>query len=105
MKLLFLTPTPTSLTYLTQKWRTLTRTWLTSCQRHTHCSAAYCLRTHHAQQKLPQASSAGKSLEDEYPVLLTAQNDGLINSFNPVQLSACSANVDMQYCVARRKVI
>ena len=32
------------------------------------------------------------------PELLTAQNDGLINSFNPVQLSAWRANVDIQYC-------
>ena len=38
-------------------------------------------------------------------MLLTARNDGLINSFNPVQLSAWHANVDMQYCVSRHKVI
>ena len=43
--------------------------------------------------------------EDEEPVLLTARNDGLINRFNPIQLSATRANVDMQYCVSRRKVI
>ena len=43
--------------------------------------------------------------EDQEPVLFTAQNDGLINSYNPVQLSAWRANVDMQYCVSRRKVI
>ena len=43
--------------------------------------------------------------EDEDPVLLTAQNDGLINSFNQVQLSTWRANVDMHYCVSRRKVI
>ena len=38
-------------------------------------------------------------------VVLTARNDGLINSFNPIQLSAWCANVDMQYCVSRHKVI
>ena len=38
-------------------------------------------------------------------MLLTARNDGMINSFNPVQLSAWRANVDMQYIVSRRKVI
>ena len=38
-------------------------------------------------------------------MLLTARNDGVINSFNPVQLSAWRANVDMQYIVSRRKVI
>ena len=40
--------------------------------------------------------------EDNDPVLLTARNDSLINSFNPVQRRA---NVDMQYCVSRHKVI
>ena len=40
-----------------------------------------------------------------HPVLLTARNDGLIDSFKPVQLSAWRANVDMQYCVSHRKVI
>ena len=39
--------------------------------------------------------------EDE-PTLLTARNDGMLNSFNPVQLSAWRANVDMQYIVSRR---
>ena len=39
------------------------------------------------------------------PTLLSARNDGMINSFNPVQLSAWHAKVDMQYIVPRRKVI
>ena len=43
--------------------------------------------------------------DDGDPVVLTARNDGLINSFNSVQLSAWRANVDMQYCVSCRKVI
>ena len=43
-------------------------------------------------------------LEDE-PTLLTARTDGMVNSFNPVQLSAWRANVDMQYIVSRRRVI
>ncbi len=38
-------------------------------------------------------------------VLSTARNDPLINSFNPAQLSAWRANVDMQYCISRHKVI
>ena len=37
--------------------------------------------------------------------LLTARNDGMVNSFNPVQLSAWHANVDMQYILSRRRVI
>ena len=39
------------------------------------------------------------------PELLTVQNDGLINRFNPVQLSAWCANVDIQYCVSHHRVI
>ena len=84
---------------------------IATCQRHTRCSAAYCLRTRNGQQKCrfgyPKRLQPETALvtEDEDPVLLTARNDGLVNSFNPVQLSAWRANVDMQYCVSRRKVI
>ncbi len=38
-------------------------------------------------------------------MLISARNDGLINSYNPVQLSSWRANVDMQYCVSKHKVI
>ena len=92
---------------------------IATCQRHSRCSAAYCLRTTHGVQKCrfgypkplqPQTSLVVESTSDndeenQGPVLLTARNDGLINSFNPVQLSAWRANVDMQYCVSRRRVI
>ena len=44
-------------------------------------------------------------IEDGEPELLIARNDSLVNSFNPVQLSAWHANVEMQYCVSRHKVI
>ena len=44
-------------------------------------------------------------IEDGEPELLTARNNGFVNSFNPVQLSAWCANVDMQYCVSSHKVI
>lgn len=44
-------------------------------------------------------------VQDNEPVLLTAQNDSMLNSFNAIQLSAWHANVDMQYIVSRRKVI
>jgi len=43
--------------------------------------------------------------EDKEPLIITARNNSLLNSFNPVQLSAWRANVDMQYCVSRHKVI
>ena len=41
----------------------------------------------------------------EEPVILTARNDGMINSFNPIQLSAWHANVDKQFIVSRHKVV
>ena len=82
-----------------------------TCQRHTCCSAAYCLHTRDGQQKCrfgyPKRLQPETTLviEDGEPELLNARNDGLVNSFNPVQLSAWHANVDMQYCVSRHKVI
>ena len=83
---------------------------IATCQRHTRCSAAYCLRTWNGRQECrfgypkPLQSQSALVIEEE-PVLLTARNDGMINSFNPVQLSAWRANVDMQYIVSRRRVI
>ena len=84
---------------------------IATCQRHTRCSASYCLRTRNGQQKCrfgypkPLQSETTLITEDDDNLLLTTRNDGLINSFNPVQLSAWHANVDMQYCVSRCKVI
>ena len=81
-----------------------------TCQHHTRCSAAYCLRTRNGRQECrfgypkPLQPHTAIVLEDE-PTLLTARNDGMVNSFNPVQLSAWRANVDMQYIVSRRRVI
>ena len=37
--------------------------------------------------------------------LLTARNDTLVNSYNPIQLSVWQGNVDMKYIVSRHKVI
>ena len=84
---------------------------IATCQRHTRCSASYCLRTKNGQQKCrfgyPQPLQPETCLvtEDGDPKLLTARNDPLINSHNPVQLSAWRANVDMQYIVSRRRVL
>ena len=81
-----------------------------TCQRHTRCSA-YCLCTQHGQQKYrfgypkPLQPDTDIVLEGDDPTLLTARNDGMVNSYNPVQLSAWRANVDMQYIVSRCKVI
>ena len=60
-----------------------------TCQRHTRCSAAYCLRTKHGKQECrfgypkPLQLHTAIVTEDE-PTLITARNDGMINSFNPV---------------------
>ena len=81
-----------------------------TCQRHTRCSASYCLRTKHGKQECgfgypkPLQPDTAIVTEDE-PTLLTARNDEMINSFNPVQLSAWRANVDMQYIVSRQRVL
>ena len=83
-----------------------------TCRRHTRCSAAYCLRTKNGRQecrfgypKRLQLSTALVTEEDGPTLLMTARNDGMVNSFNPMQLSAWRANVDMQYIVSRRRVI
>ena len=65
-----------------------------TCQRHTRCLAAYCLCTHNGQQKCrfgypkPLQPETTLLTEDGEPVLFTKRNDGLVNSFNPIQLSA-----------------
>ena len=82
-----------------------------TCQRHTRCSTAYCLKEKNGKQNCRFGYHKELHLETaiEYSdgelKLLTARNDPLINSYNPLQLSAWRANVDMQYCVSHRKVI
>ena len=85
---------------------------IATCQRYTRCSAAYCLRTRDGVQscrfgypKDLQPDTVILTNEENEPQVITARNDGLINSHNPVQLSAWRGNVDMQYCVSKRKVI
>ena len=48
----------------------------------------------------PKALQSTTTLE-----LVTARNDPLVNSYNPIQLCFWRANIDMQYCYSRRKVI
>ena len=82
-----------------------------TCQHHTRCSAAYCLRTRDGQQKCrfgypkPLQPETTLLVENGEPEFTTARNDGLVNSYNPVQLSSWCANVDVQYCVSRHRVI
>ena len=86
---------------------------IATCQRHTQCSAAYCLCTKSGVQKCrfsypkPLQPETVISTDEENcePTLITARNDGLINSYNPVQLSAWRGNVDMEYCVSKHRVI
>ena len=104
-------PTLTYVTYLTQKWKTLTRTWLTLSPPASNTLAArfptaYTLiMTNRCTDLAIFPLETVLVTEDEDPVLLTARNNGHINSFNPVQLSAWCVNVDMQYCVSRHKII
>ena len=82
-----------------------------TCQHHTRCSPQYCLRTHNGQQQCrfgypkPLQPRTALVVENGEPQLLTARNDGLVNSYNPVQLTAWRANVDTRYCVSRHKVV
>ena len=75
-----------------------------TCQRHTCCSASYCLRTKHGKQECrfgypkPLQPQTAIVTEDE-PTLLTARNDGMINSFNPVQLSADTGKSYLIHCL------
>ena len=75
---------------------------IATCQRHTRCSTAYCLKKKKGKQecrfgypKPLQPTTSITSQEDGEPVVLTARNDSLLNGYNPVQLSAWRANVDL----------
>ena len=75
---------------------------IATCQRHTRCSTAYCLKQKKGKQecrfgypKPLQPTTSITSQEDGEPVVLTARNDSLLNGYNPVQLSAWRANVDL----------
>ena len=50
-------------------------------------------------------STTTLNIQDDKIELVTARNDPLVNSYNPIQLCSWRANVDMQYCYSRRKVI
>ncbi len=86
---------------------------IATCQRHTRCSTAYCLKKKKDGQlqcrfKYPkdlQPVTRIVTSDDGEPTMLTQRNDSLLNSYNPVQLSAWRANVDMQMIVSRRRVI
>ena len=84
--------------------RISTKTWLTMLPpaKDTCCSAAYCLCTHYGQQKchFSYPTHCSQRQQDGEPELWTAQNDNLVNSFNPVQLSAWYLNMDMHYTIA-----
>ena len=84
---------------------------IATCQRHTKCSTSYCLRNKEGQQVCrfgypkPLLLDTTISNENDETEVLTARNDGLLNSFNPIQLSGWRANVDMKYIASRQKVI
>ena len=82
-----------------------------TCQRHTRCSTSYCLRTKQGVQACrfgypkPLQTDTTIAHEDGTYQLITARNDTLVNSYNPLQLSSWRANVDMKYLVSREKVV
>ena len=43
--------------------------------------------------------------ENEQQEVLTARNDSLINSYDPIQLSGWRANVDLKYITSKQKVV
>uniref|UniRef100_A0A1X7UDG4 Uncharacterized protein n=1 Tax=Amphimedon queenslandica TaxID=400682 RepID=A0A1X7UDG4_AMPQE len=45
------------------------------------------------------------NITEEEPVILTARNDGMLSSFNPIQLTSWHANVDKQYIVSRNRLV
>lgn len=75
---------------------------IATCQCHTRCSSAYkpLLVISDTSEDDNQNGTSGK---DKEPALITARNDGCLNSFNPVQLSSWRANVDMQYCICHQE--
>ena len=85
---------------------------IATCERHTMCSEAYCLRNVDGRQvcrfgfpKPLEHKSKADFNEDGDLTLITSRNDPLINSYNPIQLVGWRANVDMQYCMSKKKVI
>ena len=85
---------------------------IATCQRHTRCSPSYCLKTKNGEQqcrfgypKPLQIHTTLSRTDDDDIEVVTKRNDLLINSFNPIQLSAWCATVDMQYCGSKNKVI
>lgn len=84
---------------------------IATCQRHTRCSASYCLRNVNGQQVCrfgyphQLQSETIINTENEQHEILTARNDSLINSYNSIQLSGWRANVDMKYITSKQKVI
>ena len=85
---------------------------IATCQRHTRCSTAYCLKKKkngelQCRFRYPKDLQPVTVLvtEDDEPCLKTQRNDPLLNSYNPVQLIAWRGNVDIQLIVSRRRVL
>ena len=84
---------------------------IATCQRHTRCSASYCLRNVNGQQVCrfgyPQQLQSETTInsENEQHEILTARNDSLINNYSPIQLSGWRGNVDIEYITSKQKVI
>uniref|UniRef100_A0A1X7SY52 Uncharacterized protein n=1 Tax=Amphimedon queenslandica TaxID=400682 RepID=A0A1X7SY52_AMPQE len=83
---------------------------IATCQSHTRCLESHCLRTRYGKQEcwfeFPKDFQAQTTINitEEEPVILTAHNDGMLHSFNPIPVTYWHANVDMQYIVPRKSV-
>ena len=84
---------------------------IATCQRHTRCSTAYCLRKKKGKLTCrfgyPKPLQPVTTLVEEKGVLnvLTERNDSLLNSYNDLQLSGWRANVDTQPVVSKDTVV
>ena len=83
---------------------------INAVQRHTRCSAAYCLCTKHGQQHCrfdyPRPEQHASSLQFEKlqdgsvrALLTTQRNDPRVNSHNRIMIQHWRANVDLQVIV------
>ena len=76
---------------------------IATCQRHTRCSPAYCLRTKNGKQACrfgypkPLQEKTTLDITEGELELNTARNDPLVNSYNKMQLSSWRANVDTDH--------
>ncbi len=79
---------------------------IATCQRHTRCSPAYCLRTRGGQQQCrfgypkPLQPVTTLTMHDGEPEVVTTRNDGLIDSHFLLGGLTSICNTVSEYCVS-----